>query len=220
MDPIATAPPSPRTWNARWLAAFWLLGLAIAAHFLWGTAQRYAQVTPEAYGMFWDRRSWLWLHITGGSLAMLAGASQFVAALRRRWPAVHRWLGRTYLLGILLGSVAVAGLIATTQGWLALKLAFAATGLAWLITSLRGYAAIRRGQIDTHRRWMLRSYLVTLSPAVFRLFLLVPPLMQLASPMVMVPSLLLASWALPLLALEAGRRWPGLRRAPARARMA
>jgi len=220
MDPIATAPPSPRAWNSRWQAAFWLLGLAVAAHFLWGTAQRYVRVTPEAYGMFWDRRSWLWLHITGGSLAMLAGASQFVTALRRRWPAVHRWLGRAYLLGILLGSIAVAGLIATSQGWLALKLAFAATGLAWLITSLRGYGAICRGQIDTHRRWMLRSYLVTLSPAVFRLFLLVPPLMQLASPMVMVPSVLLASWAMPLLAFEAGRRWPGLRPAPAGARMA
>ncbi|WP_459041019.1 DUF2306 domain-containing protein [Stenotrophomonas sp. PSU-St19] len=166
--------------------------------------------------MFWDRRSWLWLHVAGDSLAMLAGASQFVAALRRRWPAVHRWLGRS----ILLGSTAVVGLLVTTQGWLALKLAFAATGLAWLITSLRGYRTIRRGEVDAHRRWMLRSYLVTLSPAVFRLFLLVPALMQLASPMVMVPSLLVLSWALPLLTYELGRRLPRLRTAHVRARMA
>ncbi len=220
MEHTAPTPPSARVWNARWEAVFWLLGLAVAGHFLWATAQHYVQVTPEAYGMFWDRRSWLWLHITGGSLAMLAGASQFVAALRRRWPALHRWLGRTYLLGILLGSTAVVGLLVTTQGWLALKLAFAATGLAWLITSLRGYRTIRRGDIDAHRRWMLRSYLVTLSPAVFRLFLLVPALMQLASPLVMVPSLLVLSWALPLLAYETGRRLPRLRAAPVRARMA
>ncbi|SNY72221.1 DUF2306 domain-containing protein [Stenotrophomonas sp. CC120223-11] len=220
MEHISTAPPSPHTSNAGWKAAFWVLGLAVAGHFLWVTAQRYAQVTPEAYGMFWDRRRWLWLHVAGGSLAMLAGASQFVAALRRRWPGVHRWLGRTYLLGILLGSTAVVGLLVTTQGWLALKLAFAATGLAWLITSLRGYRTIRRGEVDAHRRWMLRSYLVTLSPAVFRLFLLIPALMQLASPLVMVPSLLVLSWALPLLAYESGRRLPRLRTATARARMA
>lgn len=220
MERMTASAPSPRARATRWKAAFWLLGLAVAGHFLWVTAQRYAQVTPEAYGMFWDRRTWLWLHVAGGSLAMLAGASQFVAALRRRWPAVHRWLGRTYLLGILLGSTAVVGLLVTTQGWLALKLAFAATGLAWLITSLRGYRTIRRGEVDAHRRWMLRSYLVTLSPAVFRLFLLVPPLMQLASPLVMVPSLLVVSWALPLLGYEMGRRLPRLRAAPVRARMA
>ena len=219
MEHISTAPPSPRTWNAWWKAAVWLAGLAVAGHFLWVTAQRYVQVTPEAYGMFWDRRSWLWLHVAGGSLAMLAGASQFVAALRRRWPALHRWLGRTYLVGILIGSTAVVGLLVTTQGWLALKLAFAATGLAWLITSLRGYRTIRRGDIDAHRRWMLRSYLVTLSPAVFRLFLLVPALMQLASPLVMVPSLLVLSWALPLLAYESGRRLRSVRTSFARARM-
>ncbi len=220
MERMTATAPSPRARATRWKAAFWLLGLAVAGHFLWVTAQRYAQVTPEAYGMFWDRRTWLWLHVAGGSLAMLAGASQFVAALRRRWPAVHRWLGRTYLLGILLGSTAVVGLLVTTQGWLALKLAFAATGLAWLITSLRGYRTIRRGEVDAHRRWMLRSYLVTLSPAVFRLLLLVPPLMQLASPLVMVPSLLVVSWALPLLGYETGRRLPRLRAAPVRARMA
>nr|WP_256643951.1 DUF2306 domain-containing protein [Stenotrophomonas sp. 9(2022)] len=97
---------------------------------------------------------------------------------------------------------------------------FAATGLAWLITSLRGYRTIRRGDIDAHQRWMLRSYLVTLSPAVFRLFLLVPALMQLASPLVMVPSLLVLSWALPLLAYESGRRLRSLRTSFARARMA
>ena len=220
MEHLTTAAPSPRAWNASWKTVFWLLGLAVAGHFLWVTAQRYVQVTPEAYGMFWDRRSWLWLHVAGGSLAMLAGASQFIGALRRRWPALHRWLGRTYLLGILIGSTAVVGLLVTTQGWLALKLAFAATGLAWLITSLRGYRTIRRGEVDAHRRWMLRSYLVTLSPAVFRLFLLVPALMQLASPLVMVPSLLVLSWALPLLAYESGRRLRSLRTPPARARMA
>jgi hypothetical protein len=63
MEHISTAPPSPRTSSAGWKAAFWLLGLAVAGHFLWVTAQRYVQVTPEAYSMIWDRRSWLWLHV-------------------------------------------------------------------------------------------------------------------------------------------------------------
>ncbi len=48
-----SALPSPRTWNAWWKAAVWLVGLAVAGHFLWVTAQRYVQVTPEVYGMLW-----------------------------------------------------------------------------------------------------------------------------------------------------------------------
>ena len=84
---------------------------------------------------------------------------------------------------------------------------------------MRGYRTIRHGEVDAHRRWMLRSYLVTLSPAVFRLLLLVPALMQLASPLVMVPSLLVLSWGLPLLVYESGRSLRNLRTSFARARM-
>ena len=132
-----------------------------------------------------------------------------------------RWgCGRTCLRVTLFTATAVVGLLVAPQGWRALKRAYAATGRAWLITSVRVYRTIRRGGVDAPRRWMLRSYLVTLSPAVFRLFLLVPALMQLASPLVMVPSLLVLSWALPLLAYESGRRLRSFRTSPARARMA
>lgn len=39
---------------------------------------------------------------------------------------------------------------------------------------------------------MIRAYLVTLAPALFRLSLLVPGVMALASPLVMIPTLLSA----------------------------
>lgn len=68
-----------------------------------------------------------------------------------------------------------------------------------------GYIAIRQRRTRDHRRWMIRNYLVTLAPASFRLALLVPGLMALSAPMLMIPLLLWASWALPLLAYEAIR---------------
>ena len=137
---------------------------------------------------------------------MLLGATQFIARLRNAWPRAHRWIGRIYLLAMLAGMVGAGGLVATSPAPPAIRIAFIATGLAWLATASMGYIAIRRRRTQDHRRWMLRNYLVTLAPASFRLALLVPGLMALASPMLMIPLLLWASWALPLLVHEAIRR--------------
>ena len=86
-----------------------------------------------------------------------------------------------------------------------IRIAFIATGLAWLVTAIMGYIAIRQRRTRDHRRWMIRNYLVTLAPASFRLALLVPGLMALSAPMLMIPLLLWLSWALPLLVYEAIR---------------
>lgn len=184
----------------------WALAVGLATHFLWVAQQKYAQVDPAAYGMFWSRRAWLWMHLAGGALAMLLGALQFIARLRTRWPRVHRWMGRMYLLAMVMGISGAGGLIATSPAPAAIRLAFAATGIAWVTTAVAGFVAIRRKRMDVHRRWMIRNYLVTLAPATFRLALLLPGLTALASPIVMIPVLLLLSWVLPLLAYEAMRK--------------
>ena len=184
----------------------WALAVALALHFLWIAQTKYSQVDPAAYGMFWSRRGWLWMHLAGGALAMLLGALQFIARLRKRWPRVHRWTGRLYLLAMLIGITGASGLVATSPAPAAIRIAFAATGIAWVTTAVVGFVAIRRKCMDVHRRWMIRNYLVTLAPATFRLALLLPGVMALASPIVMIPALLWLSWMLPLLAYEVIRR--------------
>ena len=183
----------------------WLLALALVLHFLAVAQQKYTHLDAGAYGMFWSRRGWLWLHLGGGGIGMLLGATQFVARLRNAWPRAHRWIGRIYLLAMLAGMAGAGGLVATSPAPPAIRIAFIATGLAWLVTAIMGYIAIRQRRTRDHRRWMIRNYLVTLAPASFRLALLVPGLMALSAPMLMIPLLLWASWALPLLAYEAIR---------------
>lgn len=183
----------------------WLFAVGLAMHFLWVAQQKYAQVDPAAYGMFWSRRAWLWMHLAGGALAMLLGALQFIARVRITWPRIHRWMGRVYLLAMLIGITGASGLIATSPAPAAIRIAFAATGITWVVTAVVGFVAIRRKRMDMHRRWMIRNYLVTLAPATFRLALLVPGMMALASPIVMIPLLLWLSWLMPLLAYEALR---------------
>ena len=196
--------------------AAWACALAITACFLYGVWHDYAAPDSVAPGMYATRRAWLGLHLGAGAAMLLLGPWQFVACLRRAMPGVHRWTGRLYLVAGLLVSLAAAGLVATSPAPAGIRLAFAATGLAWLATAAFGYTSIRHGQVDAHRRWMLRNYLVTLSPIAFRLALHAPGVAAVAPPPVLIPVLLWSSWALPLLLYETGRglgelRAPGTR---------
>ncbi|HYP69468.1 MAG TPA: DUF2306 domain-containing protein [Variovorax sp.] len=187
----------------------------LVARFLGATLQKYIHVDAATYGMFWTRRTWLWMHIGGGTLAMLLGPTQWLSQMPRAWPRLHRWIGRAYFVGILVACAGAAALIATTPAGLAFQLAFGSTALAWLSTGLIALVAIRRKHTQAHRRWMLRNYIVTLSPITFRLAL--PGAIPLAPPDVLIPTLLWLSWLLPLGLLESGR-WIGkaLRRGPIR----
>jgi hypothetical protein len=121
----------------------------------------------EQFADYWPRRWWLVFHIAGGSLALLAGPFQFWTGLRRRRLEVHRWTGRLYLAGVLIGGIGSFYLVFfTTPPDFALALFGLAT--AWWTTSGMALASILRGQVDAHRDWMIRSYVVTYGFVNFR----------------------------------------------------
>lgn len=184
----------------------WLVLAILIAEFLLITWRKYGHPELGAYGMFWSRREWLWMHIGGGALGILLGPVQWLTQWRRTYPRVHRSIGRVYLLAMLMACAGAVGLIATSPAELAFRLAFAATALAWLVTALVAFTAIRAGRQTTHRRWMARNYLVTLSPITFRAMIRIPGVMELAPPTVMIPVLLWLSWAAPLLLHETAIR--------------
>lgn len=203
-----------REWLMRVaLAIVMVLLAAWCLDFLLGVFDKYRHVDPGTYTMFWTRRGWLWTHLAGGSLAILLGLVQLLTRWPRAYDRVHRWTGRAWLGSILLASTGAVGLIATSPAPLAIRMAFAATAWAWLVTSLLGLVAIRRGQVQVHRRWMIRAWLVTLAPITFRLLIRTPEIMTLAEPPDVIAALLWVSWMLPLLLFEAGRRLLALRSA-------
>ncbi len=188
-----------------WIVAWIALG-AISIDFLVGVHAKYHAVTAEAYTMFWSRRGWLWTHLAGGVATIVLGPLQFLSRWPRPFARLHRCSGRIYLLGMLVGSVGATGLIATSPAPFEIRSAFAATALAWLATGLVALAAIRRADVPTHRRWMIRNYLVTLSPVTFRLFLHGAVAAGIAPVPGTIAGMLWVSWALPLIAYEAVAR--------------
>ena len=180
-------------------ALLWLALAALSLHFLLAVYGQYRHLDPAHYTMYWSRRGWLWLHIVGGVLGIVLGPLQFLTRWPRAWPRLHRWLGRSYIGGMLLACVAAVGLIATSPAPAAITTAFAGTALAWLLTALVAMSSIRRGNIARHRRWMTRAYLVTLAPVVFRLLLPAWIASGRAPSPDAIALLLWSSWVVPLL---------------------
>lgn len=114
------------------------------------------------------------LHIVAGSLFNLLGVFQFVPAIRRNWPAWHRWSGRTFIVA---GLATAASAIWMNQyfpafgGWLkySSNLFF---GVALAVALTIAYRAIRRRDIATHRAWMMRAYAIGLGVATQRVLVI------------------------------------------------
>ncbi len=170
-------------------------------------AQRFLVVTEESYKVFWPNRYWLLAHFIGGSIALLCGVTQFWAGLRQRYPAVHRWTGRLYLAG---GSVAALAAIYmsfnSAVGWM-FGVAGFAMAIAWIATSAMAYISIRRKQIQAHREWMTRSYVVTFGFVVFRVLAVSPLFAGLGSPRDRLTAFLWLCWVVPLLITEVVLQW-------------
>lgn len=117
------------------------------------------------------------LHVAGGIGALLVGPWQFSRRLRSRALELHRWLGRFYLLEVLLGSIAGFAMALVSKEGLATHLGFGLLAVLWFFTGLRAYRAIRVGRIAEHRQWMIRNFALTLAAVTLRNYL---PLMLFA----------------------------------------
>lgn len=199
---------SPIVRRIAW-GALWLVLALVSIEFLLNVQHKYGRLDSAAYAMFMTRRSWLWCHLAGGSSTLVLGLFQFVTQRWRKHLHVHRWLGRAYFACMLIGSIGAAGLIATSPAPFAIRAAFAATMLAWLSTGLCGLIAILRGQLQRHRRWMIRNYLVTLAPVIFRALLPTAIATGLMPTPIMIATLLWTSWVLPLALHELIHRMHG-----------
>ena len=136
-------------------------------HFFWSDALRYTDVTEHTYRRYWPYRSWLMVHVTAGSLALLLGPLQFFSGLRRSNMVLHRWAGRLYLSGVAIGAIAATYMGFVTK-YRAFGISLVAMAFAWLCTAGMAYLAIRRRQIPAHKEWMIRNYVVTYGFVVFR----------------------------------------------------
>jgi uncharacterized membrane protein len=104
-----------------------------------------------------------------GIVALLLGPPQFILAVRRKSARWHRYLGRVYVTAIAISVVAGTYIIIRHQHSLVFEMDVQALITAWVLTTGLAYLAIRRRNVEQHREWMIRSYVVTFSFVVLRL---------------------------------------------------
>ncbi len=113
-------------------------------------------------------------HIFSSLVILFSGGFLFVDVLLRKWPLVHRRLGKLYV-ALLLGVAAPSGFVMAfyaNGGWMA-KISFLILTPLWWWFTYKGLQTARSGLFKAHRKWMLRSYALTLSAITLRLFQMV-----------------------------------------------
>lgn len=117
-----------------------------------------------------------YLHISSSLLVLLFGWLQFVKIIIEKTPKFHRLLGKIYVLSVLL-LCAPSGLIMGiyANGGLWSKLSFVIISVLWWTFTLLAYLKIRKGNVNHHIHWMIRSYALTLTALTLRLYVLVLP---------------------------------------------
>lgn len=148
------------------LAAF--LSVGVAGYAYWSVSAGGPPAPQVRANLF--ANPWLIVHMALGGTALLVGPLQLLPALRRR-RAVHRWLGRIYVVGCLLGGIAgLTMAFGTTAGPVA-ALGFGSLGVAWLATNVQGWRMARARRFDVHRAWMIRSFALTFGAVMLRVYL-------------------------------------------------
>ena len=154
-----------------------------------------------ADGRFRDRFGWLMCHVIGGSLALLTGPFQFWSGFRRRHLSIHRWTGRLYVGGVSMASASAVSLSFHTESW-TFGVALFVGGVIWIVATTAAVRAALLRNLEAHREWMIRSYIMTFAFVSFRLLLEVPWIEQLGSDAEVSSTFGWLSWVAPLLAYE------------------
>jgi uncharacterized membrane protein len=160
-----------RRVNARlWgLGAFLCVGVGGYALFLVATG--FAYVPSNVKGNGFPSPLGLELHIAASALAILLGPWQFVRRLRARRPAIHRWVGRSYVLACVVGGIAGGSIALFSQAGPIAGTGFFLLAIFWLLTTLMGWRAALRRDFVSHQRWMIRSFALTLAAVTLRIYL-------------------------------------------------
>ena len=125
---------------------------------------------------------WLVLHAGSASTALLLGAVQSFPIPRGRSPSVHRITGRLYVLSCLAGALSGFVLALGTNAGLVASFGFGLLATAWAVVNVLGWQRAWVGQYASHRRWMIRSWALTLSAVTLRLYLPIAEIADLPSP--------------------------------------
>lgn len=109
------------------------------------------------------------IHVYASMWVLLAGFTQFSKAIQQHYPRLHRNLGYIYVVDVLL-ITGPAGLLMGfyANGGLSSRIAFVLLAVLWLYFTAMALIKAKQKNFSAHRRFMIRSYALTLSAITLR----------------------------------------------------
>ncbi len=159
---------------------------------------------PSMTHHFPDRTIAAAVHFGIGGFVLLIGPFQFLPRLRTNKPSLHRWTGRLYVAGCLASGVAALLLAPDAITGATAQAGFTLLALFWIATTSTALVKALQRRYAEHRRWMIRSYALTLAAVTLRIYLpssfVLDIPFETAYPIISfacwVPNALLAEWLL------------------------
>ena len=125
----------------------------------------------QSYIHITEWRIAFFVHVFSSMLALLAGFTQFSKWLLKQKPKLHRAIGYSYVVNILMVT-GPAGLLMSfyANGGIPSRIAFVLLSVLWIgFTAIALYKAIKK-DFKAHRIFMIRSYALTLSAITLRVW--------------------------------------------------
>ncbi len=157
-------------WRRPWIGPL----LLVAAAFLLFSLPPYLTFDPDrsrleppaGNGLYYPL---LVAHVLFGAVAMATACFQIWPAFRTTHRRGHRLTGRIYVFA----GVLPAGLLGLYIGWHtaagpSVRVANLVGSALWLLVTLVGYRMARQRRFGDHRRWMSRSFALTMSIVLSR----------------------------------------------------
>jgi len=119
--------------------------------------------------IFWNTA--FYIHIVFGGIALLVGWVQFSNKLRAKNLSLHRTIGKVYVMGVLLSSIAGIYVALFATGGIITSLGFLSLGVIWFWTTLTAYFSIRKGKLKQHENSMIYSYAACFAAVTLRVWL-------------------------------------------------
>lgn len=158
-----------------WLSST-LFGLYILAFYAGALVERdmarWNDVLPHLY----DRATpasttGIAMHFAAGGLILMLGCIQLLGAVRRRFPALHRWLGRVYVTAAFLAGVGGLTFIVTkgTIGGTVMDIGFGLYGVLMIVATIETFRHARARRMALHRAWALRLFALAIGSWLYRM---------------------------------------------------
>lgn len=116
------------------------------------------------------------VHILFSIFSLAAGLTQFSNYILKKNKKLHRYVGYAYVIDVLLlagPSGLIMGFYANGTSWA--KCSFIILAIIWIIFTAISYKKAIDKDFVAHRKWMIRSYALTLSAITLRLLAMILP---------------------------------------------